>query len=151
MVEHRDKTRSRQENRHSWNLSGVVQHPGCARGSTPRATDGHERHSSASGLKGGLAIAEAEPQFRLSRSGFSSYHRQMTKLLEQAIEAVRRLPADSQDDIARTILHLAGSEEEAEPIDPAHLAAVLEGFAKATRREFAARDEVEAAFRCFDR
>jgi hypothetical protein len=53
----------------------------------------------------------------------------MTKLLEQAIEAVRRLPADSQDDIARTILHLTGSEVEAEPIDPAHLAAVLEGFA----------------------
>jgi hypothetical protein len=75
----------------------------------------------------------------------------MTKLLEQASEAVRRLPADSQDDIARTILHLAGSEEEAEPIDPAHLAAVLEGFATATRREFATRDEVEAAFRCFDR
>jgi hypothetical protein len=40
----------------------------------------------------------------------------MTKLLEQAIEAVRRLPADSQDDIARTILHLAGSEVEPEPV-----------------------------------
>ena len=39
----------------------------------------------------------------------------MTKLLEQAIEAVRRLPADSQDDIARAILNLAGKELEAEP------------------------------------
>ena len=66
----------------------------------------------------------------------------MTKLLEQAIEAVRRLPADSQDDIARTILHLAGSEVEAEPIDPAHLPAVLEGLAQAKRREFATNDEV---------
>jgi hypothetical protein len=75
----------------------------------------------------------------------------MTKLLEQAIEAVRRLPADSQDDIARTILHLAGSEIEAEPVDPAHLAAVLEGLAQAKRREFATDDEVEAAFRRFDR
>jgi hypothetical protein len=71
----------------------------------------------------------------------------MTKLLEQAIEAVRRLPAASQDDIARTILHLAGIEVEAEPVDPSHLAAVLEGLAQAKRREFATDDEVEAAFR----
>jgi hypothetical protein len=75
----------------------------------------------------------------------------MSKLLEQAIEAVRRLPADSQDNIARTILHLAGSEVEVEPIDQAHLAAVLEGFAQARRREFATDDEVEAAYRRFDR
>jgi hypothetical protein len=74
----------------------------------------------------------------------------MTKLLEQAIRAVRRLPADSQDEIARAILHLAASEGEAEPIDPAHLAAVLEGLAQAKRREFAADDEVEAAFRRFE-
>jgi hypothetical protein len=75
----------------------------------------------------------------------------MTKLLEQAIEAVRRLPAASQDDVARAILHLAGSEVEVEPVDPAHLAAVLEGLAQAKRREFATDDEVEAVFRRFDR
>lgn len=75
----------------------------------------------------------------------------MTKLLEQAIEAVHRLPADSQDDIARIILHLAGNEIEAEPVEPTHLAAVLEGLAQAKRREFATDDEVEAAFRRFDR
>jgi hypothetical protein len=75
----------------------------------------------------------------------------MTKLLEQAIEAVCRLPADSQDDIVRTILHLAGSEVEAEPVDPAHLAAVLEGLAQAKHRQFAPDDEVEAAFCSFDR
>ena len=74
----------------------------------------------------------------------------MTKLLEEAIEVVRRLPVDSQDDIARTILHLARSELEAEPVDPTHLAALLEGLAQAKRREFATDDEVEAAFRRFD-
>ena len=59
----------------------------------------------------------------------------MTKLPEQAIEAVHPLPAASQDDIARAIISLAGSEFEPEPVDPAHLAAVLEGLApsKATR------------------
>jgi len=39
---------------------------------------------------------------------------------------------------------------EAEPVDPAHLAALLEGLAQAKRREFATDDEVEAAFRRFD-
>jgi hypothetical protein len=72
-------------------------------------------------------------------------------VLEQAIEPVRRLSADSQDDIARTILHLAEGEAEAEPVDPAHLAAVLKGLAQAKRREFATDDEVEAALRRFDR
>ena len=75
----------------------------------------------------------------------------MTKLLEHAIEAVRRLPEDSQDEIARTILHLAGTEQKPETIDPAHLAAVLEGLAQTRQREFATDDEVEAAFRRFDR
>jgi hypothetical protein len=75
----------------------------------------------------------------------------MTKLLERAIEAVRRLPEASQDEIARAILQLAGSEAEVEPIDPAHLAAVLEGLAQSKRREFATDGEVEAAFRRFDR
>jgi len=45
---------------------------------------------------------------------------------------------------------LAGSELEAEPVDPAHLAALLEGLAQAKRREFVTDDEVEAAFRRFD-
>jgi hypothetical protein len=49
----------------------------------------------------------------------------MTKLLEKALEAVRRLPADSPDEIALAMLALSGNEETPE--------------------------EVEAAFRRFDR
>lgn len=75
----------------------------------------------------------------------------MTKLLDKALEAVRRLPSSSQDEIAHAMLTLAGSEEEPEAIDPAHLTAVLEGLAQAERRQFATDDEVEAAFRRFDR
>lgn len=75
----------------------------------------------------------------------------MTKLLQQALEAVRLLPADSQDEIARTMLRLAAGEGEPEPVDPAHLSAVLEGLAQVRRREFATEAEVEAAFRRFDR
>ena len=74
----------------------------------------------------------------------------MTKLLDAAVEAARKLPAESQDEIARVVLHLATGEEEPEPIAAAHLLAVLEGLAQARRREFATDDEVEAAFRRFD-
>ena len=75
----------------------------------------------------------------------------MTKLLDKALEAVRRLPPGSQDEIAHAMLILAGDEEEAEAIDPAYLPAVLEGLAQAKRRQFATDEEVEAAFRRFDR
>jgi hypothetical protein len=75
----------------------------------------------------------------------------MTKLLEQALEAVRRLPAESQDQIAHAMLALAGKDGEPESIDPAHLPDVLEGLAQARRRQFATDAEVEAAFRRFDR
>jgi hypothetical protein len=63
---------------------------------------------------------------------------------------VRLLPPDSQDEIARAMLSLAGTEGEPEEIDPAHLPNVIESLAQAKRREFATDAEVEAAFRCFD-
>ena len=75
----------------------------------------------------------------------------MTKLLEKALEAVRLLPPESQDEIARTILRLAiGEKGKPEKIDPAHLPDVLESLAQAKRRQFASDAEVEAAFRRFD-
>ena len=75
----------------------------------------------------------------------------MTKLLEKALEVVRRLPPDSQDEIARAILMLSGNEAEPEEVDPEHLPALLAGLAQAERREFASDDEIEAAFRRFER
>jgi DNA-binding TFAR19-related protein (PDSD5 family) len=74
----------------------------------------------------------------------------MTKLLQKALEAVRLLPPENQDEIARAMLALARDEGEPEAIDPAHLPDVLEGLAQAKRREFASDAEVEAAFRRFD-
>ena len=70
----------------------------------------------------------------------------MTKLLEKALEAVRRLPPET----ALAMLTLSGHEGEPEEIDPAHLPAVLEGLAQAKRRQFATDAEVEAAFRRFE-
>jgi hypothetical protein len=74
----------------------------------------------------------------------------MTKLMEKALEIVRLLPPDSQDEIARAMLSLAGNETEPEEIDPAHLPDVIESLAQAKRRQFATDAEVEAAFRRFD-
>ncbi|MFL6792633.1 MAG: hypothetical protein ACJ8EE_15855 [Bradyrhizobium sp.] len=78
------------------------------------------------------------------------YLRRMTKLLEKALEAVRRLPPDSQDEIALAMLTLSGHEGEPEEIDPAHLPVVLEGLAQAKRRQFATDAQIEAAFRRFE-
>lgn len=75
----------------------------------------------------------------------------MTKLLEKALEAVRQLPPDTQDEIAQAMLSLARDEGEPEEIHPAQLAEVLESLAQAKRRQFATDTEVEAAFRRFDR
>lgn len=74
----------------------------------------------------------------------------MTKLLEKALAAVRRLPSGNQDEIARAMLHLAAGKGEPEPVDQAHLPAVLQGLAQAKRRQFASDDEIEAAPRRFD-
>jgi hypothetical protein len=74
----------------------------------------------------------------------------MTKLLENAVEAVRKLPIGSQDEIARAMMHLAKHDGEPEIVDPVHLPAVLEGLAQAKRGAFASDAEVEAAFRRFD-
>ena len=56
----------------------------------------------------------------------------------------------SGSSLAGYICHLAADEREPEEIDPAHLAAVLEGLAHLKRGEPATFGEVEAAFRSFD-
>jgi hypothetical protein len=73
----------------------------------------------------------------------------MTKLLEAALETVRRLPPESQDYIAQAMLSLA-DEDEPEEIELAHLPAVMEALRQADRKEFATDAEVEAAFRAFE-
>ncbi len=73
----------------------------------------------------------------------------MTDLLEQAVEAVRQMPADEQDRIAHAMLSLARISEPLD-IEPAHRAAVVEGMAQAARGEFVdgtASDIVARAFR----
>ena len=72
----------------------------------------------------------------------------MTKLLDKALEVVRQLSPDAQDEIARMILDMAVTEPE--EIDPADLPFVLQGLEEAERGEFASEAEVEAAFKRFE-
>ena len=71
----------------------------------------------------------------------------MTKLLDRAVEAARKLPPDAQDDIARIILRLAGNGDEAPmPLTREEEAAVGLSKAAAARGEFATDDEVRAVW-----
>ena len=71
----------------------------------------------------------------------------MTKLLDQALEAARRLPAAAQDDIARIVLRLAGTDEDAPaPLSVEEQAALAESKAAAGRGEFATDEQVRATW-----
>jgi hypothetical protein len=67
----------------------------------------------------------------------------MSTLLDQALEAVRGLPPDAQDDIARVVLQLVGSDETAAvALSCEERAAVAASKAAAARDEFATDEQV---------
>ena len=68
----------------------------------------------------------------------------MTALLDRAIAAARQLPPEAQDDIARSVLFLAGEEVEPVALGPDECAAVATGRAAAARGEFASEAEVRS-------
>jgi hypothetical protein len=72
----------------------------------------------------------------------------MTKLLEHAIEAVRLLPSDQQDEVARTILEMLAEGVNAEPyvLTDEERAAIDRSIEAADRGEFASDEEVRAVF-----
>ena len=71
----------------------------------------------------------------------------MTKLLDEALEAVRRLPSHDQDDIARAILQLAGSGPSAPIVlSPEEREAIARSKAAASRGEFATDEQVRAVW-----
>jgi hypothetical protein len=71
----------------------------------------------------------------------------MTKLLDRALEAVRSLPPDAQDDIARVVLRLTGADEEPPvSLTPEEQAVIAHSKAAAARGEFATEEEVRAVW-----
>ncbi|MCJ2050800.1 hypothetical protein [Methylobacterium sp. J-070] len=73
----------------------------------------------------------------------------MTDLLDKAVEAVRRMPPDTQETIAQAMLDLAGLGATVE-IDPDDLQDVLAGLDEIARGDIATDEEVKSAFRQFE-
>jgi hypothetical protein len=72
----------------------------------------------------------------------------MTKLLDQALAAARSLSPEAQDDIARVVLRLAGTDDEASAVvlSPDERAAVEASKAAAAHGEFATDERVRAVW-----
>jgi hypothetical protein len=68
----------------------------------------------------------------------------MTKLLEQAVETVRGLPPEMQDDLARMLLQLAGEDQPVLQLSAAEEVSFDESLAQADRGEFATDEQVRA-------
>lgn len=68
----------------------------------------------------------------------------MTKLFEHAVETVRSLPAETQDEFARLLLQLAGEDQPVVQLTPEEVEALDESMRQAERGEFATEEEVRA-------
>jgi predicted transcriptional regulator len=66
----------------------------------------------------------------------------MTKLLEQAIAEVRKLPPEEQDETAEMLLWAIEARRGSIPLDDEAIAAIEEGLAQARRGEFASDAEI---------
>jgi hypothetical protein len=74
----------------------------------------------------------------------------MTKLLEQAVETVRGLPPEVQDDLARILLQLAGKDQPVVQLSAGEEASLAESLAQADRGEFATDEQVRAIWAKYD-
>jgi hypothetical protein len=80
----------------------------------------------------------------LPRSRGKAYLSTMTKLFEQAVETVRGLPSEMQDDLARLLLQLAGEDQPVLRLSAEEAASFDESLAQADRGEFATDEQVRA-------
>jgi predicted transcriptional regulator len=73
--------------------------------------------------------------------------RAMTKLLEDALEQLRKLPEADQDEAADFLLNFMARRDEPEELDEETLAAIEEGLAQADRGEVFSEEEMAEFFR----
>ncbi|MGE3987307.1 hypothetical protein [Pseudorhodoplanes sp.] len=71
----------------------------------------------------------------------------MTKLLEQAFERARALPADEQDALAAVLLSMTEGGVGIVPLDDEARAAIREGLEQARRGEFVPAAEIESIWK----
>jgi hypothetical protein len=68
----------------------------------------------------------------------------MTKLLEHAVDTVRALPAEVQDELARLLLQLAGEEQPVIQLTAEERADLADVDAEIARGEFATDEQIRA-------
>jgi predicted transcriptional regulator len=71
----------------------------------------------------------------------------MTKVLEEVIEKVRRLPEDRQAYVAEVLEQIVANDDVLFVVPDEHRAAVLEGLGQAERGEFATDEEMAALWK----
>jgi len=71
----------------------------------------------------------------------------MSQVLEDAIEKVRRLPADRQAYVAEVLKQIAAAGSDLFLVPDEHRAAVLEGLDQAKRGEFVSDEEMAALWK----
>jgi hypothetical protein len=70
----------------------------------------------------------------------------MTQLLETAVAFVRKLPPETQDDLARALLQLAGEDQQIVSLTDEERRAIEVSKAAASRGEFAHDEQVRAVW-----
>jgi hypothetical protein len=80
----------------------------------------------------------------LPRSRRKVYLLAMTKLLEQAVETLRGLPPEMQDELARMLLQLAGEGQPVLQLSAEEETSFDESLAQGDRGEFATDEQVRA-------
>jgi hypothetical protein len=68
----------------------------------------------------------------------------MTKLLEHAVDSVRALPPEVQDELARLLLQVAGEEQPVIQLTAEERADLTEADAEIARGEFATDEQVRS-------
>lgn len=71
----------------------------------------------------------------------------MTKVLEDAIEKVRRLPEDRHAHVAEILEQIAAFGSEPFVVPESHRAAVLQGLAEAERGEYVSDEDMAALWK----
>jgi hypothetical protein len=68
----------------------------------------------------------------------------MTKLMEEAIDALQHVPLEHQDELARVVMQLAGVEQPVYELTPEEEADLAASDAAAERGEFATDEQMRA-------
>ena len=73
----------------------------------------------------------------------------MTRLMDEAIATIARLPDAQQDELARALLQLAGCDQPRETLSPDEEADLDRSLAAEARGELAGDDEVRAVWAAY--